>query len=385
MERDMHYYGTYAMAVAAGIPQKDANVIAYASQFTDDACENGVVSSKDGTSIREVSTAHNKFQSVNDLLNSDIEGQRNTWVPFHFLPGGKGKTFDEKILCVKNSDIAKEMFNHYINEIFEHRIKLSCSADYNDNKDEYGLELLGICAHVYMDTYSHYGFSGMCSEKNNVPHDTIKSTNKIFFDVIKKALKELITEQNGIISSIVDRFKEWLGLAQEVQKQITEISEGMLGHASVGVLPDLPYLDWEFEFENQREDGRESKRNNQESFLEACKNLHGYFAQVAQKCYGVQNVRSFREIEDTVKEMLISPYYISKKRENKWLNSKLCPGIKPYKDVEPWKDAFKNPKRSEKAISTNFYRFHNAAAYHRDYVLNELLPDEIKECLPNTD
>jgi hypothetical protein len=33
MQEDMHYYGTYAIARAAGIPSGDAQVIAYAAQF----------------------------------------------------------------------------------------------------------------------------------------------------------------------------------------------------------------------------------------------------------------------------------------------------------------------------------------------------------------
>ena len=36
MQYDMHYYGTYAMAAAAGIPKRDAESIATAAQFVDD-------------------------------------------------------------------------------------------------------------------------------------------------------------------------------------------------------------------------------------------------------------------------------------------------------------------------------------------------------------
>ena len=36
MQYDMHYYGTYAMAAAAGIPKNDAEIIAYAAQYVDD-------------------------------------------------------------------------------------------------------------------------------------------------------------------------------------------------------------------------------------------------------------------------------------------------------------------------------------------------------------
>ncbi|MDX2503603.1 MAG: hypothetical protein QNL62_03885 [Gammaproteobacteria bacterium] len=35
-------------------------------------------------------------------------------------------------------------------------------------KNEYGLALMGIMAHVYADTFSHYGFSGVSSRNNKV-------------------------------------------------------------------------------------------------------------------------------------------------------------------------------------------------------------------------
>ena len=40
MQQDMHYYGTYAMARAAGLAVKDAKILAYAAQYVDDATSN---------------------------------------------------------------------------------------------------------------------------------------------------------------------------------------------------------------------------------------------------------------------------------------------------------------------------------------------------------
>jgi len=40
MQEDMHYYGTYAMARAAGLKVKDAKVVAYAAQYVDDSTAN---------------------------------------------------------------------------------------------------------------------------------------------------------------------------------------------------------------------------------------------------------------------------------------------------------------------------------------------------------
>ena len=352
MQRDMHYYGTYAMAAAAGIPQEDAGVIAYASQFTDDARLSDDVYNKDGGLMYGISTAHHPVQAAVNLPKdyaTNMEGQRKIWVPFHFLPGGKGNTFDEKILCVEGSEIAHEMFMNHI--------KLACS---HKGKKAYGLELLGICAHVYMDTYSHYGFSGMSSKKNNVHQPTIKITNKLsknIFDLVKTKLDEA-----------------W----KIIQGQMTEFGLGALGHAGVDVYPDMPYLQWKFKFDNPRpgEDGTESVRNNQDSFLNACEKLHGYFARVAKKCYDVKNVKPFDEIEGAVKKLLSVKDKLEQ-REEKWLKSGLCDGVQEYEKVKTWdsqRNDFINATNSGDAIETNIYRFHQAAAYHRYYVLKDLLP-----------
>jgi hypothetical protein len=36
MQKDVHFYVTYAVARKAGLPAKDAEVLAWADQFTDD-------------------------------------------------------------------------------------------------------------------------------------------------------------------------------------------------------------------------------------------------------------------------------------------------------------------------------------------------------------
>ena len=372
MQRDMHYYGTYAMAAAAGIPKNDANTIAYAAQFTDDVCLKDNVPNKDGGLMFGISTAHNPVMAAANLLKdyaTNLEGQRKIWIPFHFLPGGKGNTFDEKVLCGKDSVIANEMFMNHI--------KVACSQNDKDDKKAYWLELLGICAHVYMDTYSHYGFSGISSKNNNVHQPTIEITNKVLSgDILNSFKKSPKDTWIKILSNdIWDRFKKiWV----IIQGQAAEDPQkGALGHAGVDVYPDMPYLQWKFKFDNPRpgEDGTESVRDNQDSFLNACEKLHGYFARVTQKCYDVQNVKQFNGIKDAVKKLLSFAGTVEQ-REKEWLNSGLCEGVQPY-NVETWnsqRDIFRNAERSEGAIATNIYRFHQAAAYHRYYVLKDLLP-----------
>ena len=53
-----------------------------------------------------------------------------------------------------------------------------------------------------------------------------------------------------------------------------EIASGALGHGAVAVLPDLPYLEWSFKYEQSPQ---LSERNNAETFLEACEKLYNMF------------------------------------------------------------------------------------------------------------
>lgn len=152
MQKDMHYYGTYVMARAAGIKPEIAQVIASAAQFVDDNAAKKSVEFKDGGAVHSRATAHHAVH----IKNIDREDQRFVWVPFHFLPGNEGSKFSEKLVCGKNSKIAQEMVNNHISR----------------HKEEFSDELMGIAAHVYADTFSHYGFSGISSRKNKIVNDS---------------------------------------------------------------------------------------------------------------------------------------------------------------------------------------------------------------------
>ena len=83
MQSDMHYYGTYCMARAAGIKKSAAQKIAYASQFVDNSTAKAVDDHENGSKLIAIPTAHHPT----DLQNIDREDQRYIWVPFHFMPG----------------------------------------------------------------------------------------------------------------------------------------------------------------------------------------------------------------------------------------------------------------------------------------------------------
>jgi len=337
MQKDMHYYGTYAMAVAAGIPANDAAVIAYAAQFVDDSTNSDRGENPDGGFLWSVTTAHHPPQVAAHAVLGKLEYQRKMWIPFHFFPGGAGETLHEKLLCLKDGPIVRAMLENHL-EIAENK--------------PYCLELIGISAHVYADTFSHYGFSGMHSDYNTIVERSFT----------------FVEEPNQTIKSyIMGKWEKFFASKAYVLA---------LGHGSVATMPDRPYLNWQFDFKQKRpKNGATSPRNNLATYFEACEKLHGFFARFAKMRYANNTQTSFNDIKETVHELLDFEGQ-ENERISKWQKSGLTPGIPNY-DPSTWengKDTFARLANSQTSIDTHIYRFHQAAAYHRYYVLKDLLP-----------
>ena len=100
MQEDMHYYGTYALARAAGLAVPNAATIAYAAQYVDDSTAIDSDAHEDGGMFVTTATAHTNTEAMHNAAADHIE-QRKVWVPFHFFPGGEGATFSERLICRK--------------------------------------------------------------------------------------------------------------------------------------------------------------------------------------------------------------------------------------------------------------------------------------------
>lgn len=120
MQKDFHYYLTYALAHSLGI--KDAEKIAWADQYTDD------LTKADLYGIQTQSTTLGNW--------SDRQIQLSVLVPFHFIPG-------ESWLVTANNKLS--------------RILTETAA----NPFEFGVALHGL-----QDTFSHQGFSGWQEKAN---------------------------------------------------------------------------------------------------------------------------------------------------------------------------------------------------------------------------
>ena len=360
MQEDMHYYGTYAMARAAGLKVKDAKIIAYAAQYVDDSTANKSEVHEDGGMFETTASAHTNSEVIKNAAADHTE-QRSVWVPFHFLPGNEGDTFSEKLACGKDSVLAQEMVKNHI----RHAVSV---------KDEYGLTLMGVMAHVYADTFAHYGFSGVSSRNNEVD-------GKSF---------ELVVKNPEVKAYIMDKMVSFFhkyapSFLIENYRNIAckgaDALTGALGHGGVGTYPDRPFLKWRFNYDKKHTDS--GWRDNPATYMEACEKLHAAFSEYAEKSGTMHNPVSFESIRSKVDDILrleadkkgrinawveaINANELFKKEDNEALHFS-------KNDWELQKYNFTQLGNSHEMIEIEVYQFHQAVIYHRDYALKNLLP-----------
>ena len=121
MQKDVHFYLTYALARKVGIDADLAAKLAWADQFTDELVK---------------AEAHG-IQTQSAVMGNwaDPEIQRCVLVPFHFIPGGQ---VEYPWAVTANSHRAIRMLNGAITDAFG----------------------FGIALHTFQDTFSHQGWTG---------------------------------------------------------------------------------------------------------------------------------------------------------------------------------------------------------------------------------
>lgn len=351
MQTDMHYYGTYALARAAGIKPLCAEQIAVAAQFVDDSRDQ-INALADAAFLDFLATAHGTSMAIKDIKdteqNSDIRNQRQVWLPFHFLPGGKGDSLAEKLTCQMDSAIAQQMVQHHL-----------AQAD-----SDYGLALIGITAHVYADTFSHYGFLGIGHPLNRVDGDSF----------------DLQIEDASVLDYVKEKAQDFF---EAIEGQGAELLT-QLGHGGAATFPDRPYLKWSFKYEDGRESGL---RENQKTFHDACIKLHAMFAQLAAMLPQLSDgdARPFGAIDATLQAILALEGDMDA-RIAKWQQHAVAGDVFnnpagtpiPAYDETVWQTQLAAlAKLDAPQVKKEFaFRFTQAAQVHRQYVLHKLLPAE---------
>jgi hypothetical protein len=235
MQIDFHHAVTYVIARLAGFSPRDAGVVAHASQYVDDATEDGTILFSNGARYSRISSAHKML----DYRNFTSLAASRVWLPFHFLPGNMGLPageepegpFINRLITIPNSSIARDMVR----------------AAVADRGAPHGLHRLGITMHVYADTWAHQGFAGLQHAVNGAT--------------------ELTGEDGQPDQPLVERVKNYF-----VNNALP------LGHGTVLSHPDRPYLVWQY----TNGLGERITRNNPDDYLDAsehmCRAMQCYLA-----------------------------------------------------------------------------------------------------------
>lgn len=341
MQIDFHHGTTYVLARWAGFSQQEAEILAYASQYVDDAVQSGMIHFSNGAKFSRRSSAHKVF----DIYNFDDDANRQAWVLFHFLPGnqgmpveeGKDLSFIKKIVCCPDSYVAREMLAECIRE----------------KRRPYSLFRLGITLHVYADTWAHQGFAG------------IK-------DSINIAQLQADTEKDELESRSA---RVW-----------------PLGHGMALSYPDQPWRSWQYEDVA----GNTIEYNNAERFLAAADGMLKFM-----QCYllgDAENAQNAPGLTSTQRDILEGNFLgwtsiEATERHNAWLQG-IAAGefIFPGESIQyaatgpsSWKgqalqavDDSNNQDiqyiYSDGFLTSHWKMFHDALQAHSLYVLHELLP-----------
>ncbi len=360
MQIDIHYYATYVIARVAGIKAEHAQIIASAAQYVDDGVTKELRKEfENGAQISPIITAHHG----DSAKNLDRHDQRYVWIPFHFLPGDIGDELEERLICVKDSTIALEMVHN----------ALRCHWMHNSDF------LIGITAHVYADTFAHTGFSGISSSLNKVKYSSLQlnMNDRQEQERVENKTKAFI-ENTG--NFLVRCFRA-------IGSTLIEAASGALGHGAVYTLPDKPFLNWAFSYEESRNPRLDfSVRDNQTLFLEALEALFDMFREYVELKPEIKDNTidlEFWQIREQLRDCLKvegdketrSEYWKTIFRDHKFC--RCSEHVIPEYLGHTWEEELRNIDQSEiiKRDTLDIHKFYSAAYYHRSYILNQLLPN----------
>ncbi|RKZ84413.1 MAG: hypothetical protein DRQ39_08380, partial [Gammaproteobacteria bacterium] len=193
---------------------------------------------------------------------------------------------------------------------------------------------------------------------------------------------------DAVVESIVGQtLGAWVnkhgGLLKNIRSHISgaaDLYSGSLGHGAVSTYPDLPFLQWQFTYEQS---GETVYHDNPATYLECAALLYDVFetyAKLNPDCRNDTKV-SWSDIADKVA-------WIFSQEGNKWDRAgvwKLCSqngnfGTAeeiPEYDSDAWNDQcsnFGDLDSGSDGLELEVHRFYRAASYHIHYVLRDLLP-----------
>jgi len=156
-----HYYTVYYLAEQAGFSPDDSSVLAYSSQYLDNALVSYSVATDDGTYVT-LATHHFGFW--------DKSREWSIWIPFHFFPAGpEGNAAERRVdqagrvtrVAARRLDGQCNPLNVVANSDRVKQLLVEALRTRN-------LYRVGIALHTYADSWAHQNFSGKSEEWNRL-------------------------------------------------------------------------------------------------------------------------------------------------------------------------------------------------------------------------
>lgn len=363
MQIDFHLGATYVLARMSGFSPYEANTIASASQYVDDAVHEGTILFSNRSVYQFTASAHRML----DYRNFKELASHHAWIPFHFIPGNEVRESEidplvQKLVCRPNSLIAQEITRNCIQNF--HR--------------PYGYHLLGVTTHTYIDTWAHQGFSGITHEMNKV-YDIYDDEGAIDTEMLDYRDQYF---RKGKHRPWWRYLSDWI-----VSYFVSEANP--IGHGSVLSYPDLPYLKWSY----RNWKGDIVERNNPQDYMEAVNHVLAFYKSVREfhklTTLKIQD-RDLAKIKELIENVDDED---SEERLKKWENAIRCGEFSFGADTwkyslegqDSWlKEAFdydtqgefeyENVAYKEAFLKSNWKLMHDALAYYRFSVLHEILP-----------
>ncbi len=335
MQKDFHYYTIRILAEKAGFQPEEAQIIAYASQYVDDAIEHKPIKlplritlafprMKDDK-LDPTCTAYTGMRYVESFKKSS---QMQVFISFHFLPPEKytGQKHYSYI-TVHNSALSKELLNNVVD-------------NFKQQPDDriYNLISLGIALHTYADTWAHEDFSGTHSHYDN---------NISFIRYWEKNKWYPISRTGKIKSKLVPS----------------------IGHAEAGNFPDQPFRTFKFQKLKNR---KVYYHNNLNKYIDAAEKIFDFLKTFTDKS---QKWSSFAP--RLIKALSFVSDSLSKRCEK---YAELFPEIGFYYNKNLWKNKILYPNKnlfltrelSPEEIDNKWILFHKAAYEQRKWVLKNI-------------
>ncbi len=363
MQIDFHHAVTYICARYAGFSHYEADIIAYSSQYVDDATNFGTINFSNGAKYTRINSSDDKYRVGNytNLHNTHL------LIPFHFLPGNAGlkageepkEGFYEKLKCTPNSYVAKDMIN----------------ACFEDRDSSYALHRLGIALHTYADSFSHRDFSGTPHLLNSIKNiDTKNEKDK--------------NDKSNIFYKLSDTLR---GLKSKALRRFP------IGHEYAKDYPYRPYLIWSYKKQSDEDSViRNNILNMYDAAVETYNILYAYKNKINIYSDRFDHIRiDAKKFDALLYNFKNYTCQSADKRHNRWLkeinNERFFPmdgDVLEYKPKgkDSWKYLALGTDMEKEGgdelffytphfLDSNWKLFHDALQIHKFDITNKILPN----------